>query len=186
MSILQEKYYEDNRGRDLRLADPLVGRRNWVVNEMWDVHHEIARRIVLGQKNVTIADELNVSAQMVSMVRNSPIVQEHIAILRGAADADTVDLAKEIREVAPTALKLLRDIIEGENDGANASLPLRAKMATDMVARAGHGVPQRVQSENVHAFITSEDIAAIKKRAIENGDVIEVKAEESLEVSVDS
>ena len=99
MPVSQQKYYEENRGPDLRRCDPSKERGTWVVNEMWDVHHEIARRLVLGQKNVQIAEDLGISAVMVSNVRNSPIVQEHTAIMRGARDADTVDLSREIKEM---------------------------------------------------------------------------------------
>jgi len=171
MPVAQQKYYEENRGKDLR-RNPNDGTqpyRRWVVNEMWDVHHEIARRIVLGQKNVQIAEDLNVSPQMVCNVRNSPIVQERIKVLHGARDADTVDLAKEIKEIAPEALGLLKDIIRGENDGANASINLRAKEANNMLARAGHGVPIKVHSENFHAMFTPKDIENIKARARARG-----------------
>jgi hypothetical protein len=94
--------------------------------------------------------------------------------MRGARDADTVDLAKEIIEIAPVAMNLLKDIIRGENDGVNASIGLRAKEANGMLARAGFGVPQRVQSESVNVHLTSADIANIKDRARSNSDIIDV------------
>jgi len=179
--IPQEKYYDPNRESDgRRKGKSFISStgealpKRWHVNEMWDVHHEIARRLVLGQNNKEVSEALDISPQTVSIVKNSPVVQEHIAILRGARDADTVDLAKEIQEIAPVALSLLKDIINGDNDGANASIMLRAKTSENMLARVGHGVPHRVQSENIHAFLTSKDIEDIKQRAFSSGNVVEV------------
>ena len=163
MAIPQEKYYNENRGKDLRKSPE---RGHWVVSQMWDIHHEIARHILMGWKNVEIGKKLNISAQTVSNVRNSPIVQEHITIMQSARDADTIDLAKEIKEIAPVALDLLKDIITGDNDGAGASINLRARTSENMLARVGHGVPHRVQAESVNIHLTSEDISEIKRRAM--------------------
>jgi len=173
--IPQEKYYEENRESDLRRSGE---RRHWVVSEMWDLHHEIARRLVLGQKNVDIAKALDCTPQVVSNVRNSPVVQEHVSILRGARDAETIDLAKEIKEIAPEAVRLLKDIIRGEGDGTNASIALRARESNNMLARVGHGVPHKIQAEVANYFLTSDDIMDIKRRALTNNDVVNVKAEE--------
>jgi len=76
---------------------------------MWEVHHEIARLVLLGYKNVDIAEKLDCSPQLVSNVRNSPVVKEKLALMRGARDADTIDIAKEIKEIAPEALNLLKN-----------------------------------------------------------------------------
>ena len=173
--IPQEKYYEENRGQDLRRS----GERNhWVVSEMWDLHHEIARRISLGQKNVEIAKALGCTPQTVSNVRNSLVVQEHISILQGARDADTIDLAREIKEIAPVALQLLKNVINGEKEGVNASIALRAREANNMLARVGHGVPHKVQAEVANWHLTSKDIQDIKQRALVNGDVVDAEVVE--------
>lgn len=173
----QAKYYSPDRGPDLRKAarDGSAESGRWVVSQMWEIHHEIARRLVLGQKNKEIAEALNVTPVMVSNVRNSPIVQERISILKGARDADTIDLAREIKEVAPEALGLLKDIIRGENDGANAHIGLRARTSENMLARVGHGVPHKVQTENVHTVLTAADIAEIKQRAMCNANVVDAE-----------
>lgn len=175
MAIGREKYFNSDRGPDLRKT----GRqKTWVVSEMWDLHFEIARYVLLGWKNVDIAEQLGVTPQTISNVRNSPIVQEHLAIISGARDADTVDLDKEIKASAPTALKLLIDVINGDGEGTGAPISLRVKTAENMVARVGHGVPHKVQSENVHAYLTSADIEEIKRRAMESNDIVEGEVDE--------
>ena len=170
--IPQEKYYNENRESDLRCS----GRNHWVVSEMWEKHREIARRLALGQKNVEIADALNVTPTMVSNVKNSPVVKEQVSILCGARDADTIDIAREIREIAPDALRLLKQIVRGEGPGTAASIALRARESNNMLARIGHGVPHRIQAESINVHLTNKDIEEIKSRAKINGDVI-VEAE---------
>lgn len=172
----QEKYYEENRGPDMRRKATLPeGCRHWQVSEMWELHHEIARRLVLGQKNTEIARALGIHKQTVSNVRNSPIVQEQMSLLSGARNAETIDLAREIASVAPAAIQLLKDIVKGEGQGVNAGLPLRAREANNMLARVGHGVPQRIQSENTHVYLTKRDIDEIKRRALANDDVVDAE-----------
>ena len=138
-------------------------RKAWQVSEMWAVHREIARRITLGQKNTVIAEALNCTKEMVSLVRNSPVVMEHSEIMQGAADAETVDVAKRIQDLAPKSLDVLKDILEDKDD--RASLALRAKVAESLLDRAGHSKIQKVQSLNTH--LTLEQLNGIKARALE-------------------
>lgn len=173
MATTQEKYYESERGPDLRRNPETANNRHWTVNEMWEVHHEIARLLLLGYKNVDVAEHLSVSSQMVSNVRNSPVVQDKLTIMKGARDADTIDLSKEIRDSAPDALGLLKDIIRGDNEGAGANLPLRAKTAESMMDRAGYAAPQRKQVESIHYTLTKEEIDGIKEKAKNSGDVVD-------------
>jgi hypothetical protein len=161
MPSIQEKYFSDDRGPDLRLNPS--GRRHFVVSEMWDIHHEITRLLSLGFKNTQIAKRLGVSPVMVSNVKNSPVVKDQLAILRGVRDAETIDVAIEIREFAPTCLTLLKDIVDGNID---ASTPLKAHTARDLLDRAGFPAIKRIES--VSAQLTSKDIEDIKNRAFGN------------------
>jgi len=141
-------------------------RRTFEVAEMWEVHHEICRRLLLGQKASHIAEDLGVSKAMVSYVRNSRVVQEKLKTMEGARDAETVDLAKEIREQAPKALRLLKKIIEGEVD---APITTRAREANNWLDRAGYAPVKRVEGQFAHAHFTADEIEEIKRRAVENG-----------------
>jgi len=187
VATTQEKYYSPGRGPDLRKNPETINNRHWTVNEMWEVHHEIARLLLLGYKGVNVAKQLGVSPQMVSNVRNSPVVQDKLAIMKGARDADTIDLSKEIRDSAPDALSLLKDIIRGDNEGAGANLPLRAKTAESMMDRAGYAAPQRKQVESIHYTLTKEEIQSIKEKAKNSGDIVDaVVIETGAEAEVES
>lgn len=148
---------------DKRRVPDGAPRKTWQVTELWEVHREIARRIVLGQKNTVIAEALNCTPEMVSMVRNSPVVKDHTAIMCGAADADTIDVAKRIQDLAPDALNVLKNILNDEE--GKASLALKARVAESLLDRAGHSKIQKVHTLNTH--LTGDQLEAIKRRALE-------------------
>lgn len=158
-------YFSKDRPPDRRKARTNGRRKTWQVGEIWEIHAEISRRILLGQKNTVIAEALECSPQMVSNVRNSPVIQDRLALMRGARDASTIDIARDIQEFAPEALKLLKEVVRGEGPGENASIALRAKQANEFLDRAGHGAVRREQ--HFHAHLTTEEIEGIKQRALE-------------------
>jgi len=178
----KSKYWSE-RGPDERRVDKHSD-HTYEVNEMWEVHHEIVRRLVLGQKPSSIAEDLNVSKSMVSYTRNSPVVRDQIEIMKGARDADTIDLAKRIREDAPEALRLLEDIISGE---ADATIGLRAREANNMMNRAGYAPVQTIKGAIIHGHYSSEEIEEIKKRAeetgLKSGIVVDAEVEELPDVN---
>ena len=141
-------------------------RKTFEVKKIWQSHEEIIRRLMLGQKATHIAKELGVSSAMVGYVRNSPVVQDKLLLMGAARDANTVDLAKEIREKAPIALELLKKIVEGEID---APISLRAKEANNWMDRAGFSPVRNVQAQVNVSHFTKQDIDDIKRRAVENG-----------------
>jgi len=169
------KYFTAPRDPDARKTDD---RKTFEVNELWELHHEIVRRLVLGQKSTEIARALNVSKAMVSYTKNSKVVQKQLDLMRGARDAETIDVAIRIRDICPGALDLLEDIIDerGELGGVN----LAARTAESMLDRGGYAAPKRVEALVAH--FTSEEIEELKKQALESGRdsgmVIEAEAEE--------
>ena len=172
----QDSHYRNGEVPDyFNGSDPLRGvdrrtrpetRRTFEVSKMWERHHEITRRLLLGQKASSIAEDLGVSKAMVGYVRNSKVVQEKLALMEGARDAETVDLAIEIRKRAPQALKLLDKIITGE---VEAPITARAREANNWLDRAGFAPVRSVTAQHVHTHYTSDDINEIKRLAVENG-----------------
>ena len=143
-------------------------KKGWQVAEMWDRHHEIARRIILGQNNQEIGEALNVTAQQVSNVRNSPVVQDKITIMRAARDAGTIALAKEIADLAPIALQRVREALEtGQVLGRELSGSAIMKEANGIVDREIGKPTQRIDTRNIYGHFTLDDIERIKERARE-------------------
>ena len=150
----------DRRFKNFRVKPREVFR----VSKIWESHAEITRRILLGQKNTEIATAIGCSSMTVSNVRNSPVIQDKLAVMSGARDAYTVDIARDIQEFAPKALDLLKNIVLGKGIGANASPALRAKESNNFLDRAGFGAVRKEQV--LHAHLTSEEIDQIKERAM--------------------
>jgi predicted transcriptional regulator len=137
--------------------------RQYQIEQMWDVHHEVVRLALIGMKQVDIADHLGISPVTVSYTLRSPIVRDQLNNMHAARDIDAIDISKEIKALAPTAVKVLEELLEHE-------LPnIKLKAAQDVLDRAGFAAVKTIQTANVHAHLTAEDIADIKKRAKDIG-----------------
>jgi hypothetical protein len=156
-------YSDSGRTRDRRRALPGT-RKTWQVGQVWELHEEIKRRILLGQKNVDVAEAVNCTPQTVSNVRNSPVIQDELALMKGARDAYTVDIARDIQEFAPKALELLKQVINGTGEAQAASMSLRTKSAESWLDRAGHGAIRK--EAVIHQHLTKEEILSIRERAL--------------------
>jgi hypothetical protein len=100
---------------------------------------------------------------MVSYTLRSPIVKEQLKNMHAARDIDAVDIAQEIKALAPAAVKVLEELMESE-------LPnIKLKSAQDILDRAGFAAVKTIQTANIHAHLTKEDIDDIKKRAKDIG-----------------
>lgn len=171
-------YGDPDRVSDRRFVQRVEPRKTHTISKIWEIHDEITRRLVLGEKNVNIAKALNCSEQTVSNVRNSPIIQDKMSVMKGARDAATVDIARDIQEFAPVALDLLKNIVMGKGVGTNASPALRAKEANGFLDRAGFAPIRREQ--HMHAHLTPDDIEEIKLRAFGgHSPVVEAEYEEN-------
>jgi FixJ family two-component response regulator len=140
-----------------------VEHRQYDVKQLWESHHEMIRRIALGQSNVEVAEALNVTPQTVSNIRNSPLAREKVQEFVKELDKEVVDISKRIQEFAPKALQVLEEIIEGRYE--EASLQLRARTAESYMSRAGFGPVHKAHIVSQH--LTREDIDRIKVRALE-------------------
>lgn len=124
-------------------------------------HHEILRYALLGYKPRQIADALGVTEPTVCNVLNGSKGRAQLAIMRGARDSKTIDVARDIAEFAPKCVEVLKEIIENDTNQPH----LRGKYALEMLGIAGHVKPQRVQVQGSVHHLTSDDITAIKLRA---------------------
>lgn len=178
--ISANKYYNPDRGPDLRRTPVGQPRKTFQVKEMWDKHLEIARLLHLGMTGRDIAKQMGVTEAMVSYTKNSRVVEDRLEIMRYARDADTIDLSKRIMKFGPRCLDLLEDIIEGKGQAKDVHINLRAKYADKHLGRMGHGEVKKVQQATMH--LTPAEIQDIKDRARSNGVLIN-KNEEIIDVN---
>lgn len=92
------------------------GNKNYDVKRIWDSHHEITRRLILGQKGTVIAREMGITSQTVSHVRNNPVMKRLFDILHSAADAETVEIRKRIVDIGPLAVEYLESAMQQDLD----------------------------------------------------------------------
>ena len=144
---------------DKRFAKP-GEKTSWQVTECWDLHHEIKRRIFIGQKNTVIALELGCDKQTVSLVRNSDVVKAELAEMHKAADTNVVDITKEIAAKQSDALRVLADLMMD-----STSDQVRAGCAKDLLDRGGNAAVKSVNVTSTNFHLTGEDILGIKERS---------------------
>ena len=158
MAISREKYFRE-RGKDLRKAATHGRTKTWNVQHIWDVHHEIKRRIFLGQKNVVIAAAVGRSPEQVSSVRNSPVIKRELEIMHGAKDAETLDLRKRIDKISLKAHENLEELMNtGKVMGKEASVGQIIKSSESALDRAGWAAPKKLQMESTNFHFTPDDI----------------------------
>lgn len=136
--------------------------RKYQIQQLWQRQHEMLGLALLGAEEKEIAEILDVTTATVSNCINSEIGKQQLAIMRGARDADTIDISKEIRSHAPKALQVLVGLLEGPEQGAEHS---RISIAKDILDRAGYGAPKYVYGQFAHAYLSAGDIDELKERA---------------------
>jgi len=149
--------------------------RKYQIQKLWDVHQEIIRYLLLGWGYKEIADKLGVTAVMVSYTANSELVKRRLEVMRGARDAEALDLSIEIKRFAPEAFQTLQKIMR-DSDNEKVKLTI----AMDALDRAGYAAPKIIEGKFLHAHFTSEEIEDMKKRAKEVSQVVEQVVEGEL------
>ena len=142
-----------------RWADP--DKRRYQLRGLNEMHRECIRLTLLGWKPKQIADFLGITEPTVCNAVNGHKGRMQLAIMRGARDADSIDIAKDITEFAAEAWEIAKDLIRDTNQPAS----LRLKYCFETIGVAGHVKPQRVQMSHAVAHLTIDEITAIKDRA---------------------
>lgn len=174
-----ENYYFGPRDSDRRKRKN-GERKVFAVNEMTELHHEISRQILLGRKNVDIAEELKCTPQTVCNVRNSPVVQAKLSKMVKERDDQAVNIIEEVNKRLPRALEILDEAIYDET--GELPLSMRLKEANTLLDRKEkiEGLGQR--HFHAHAMLTQDDIENIKERALKVGQTSGVIYNDSSEV----
>jgi hypothetical protein len=132
-------------------------------------HQEILNLAVLGTPQKVIAEALGVGEPHVCNVIKSELGQQKMALIRGARDMDTVDVAKRIQDIIPKALAVYEKILTEDTEpgksahaGANIALQ-KATADTIMKDFSGYAVPKKVLVG--HAKVTTELLDELKSTA---------------------
>jgi len=164
--------------RPLGICEQGKYRKISTVQEMSARHHEIARLLVLGHKNVEIARMLNIDVVSVSTVRLSPVVKEQMKFLMGKRDSEVIKISDRIAETLPKCVDYLANTIDDDE----LSPSLRSKNAFGLLAAGGHGPSKNITVKGVHAILTAEDIQEIRDQAEQigiNSGIVDAEYEEA-------
>lgn len=155
--------------------------KTWRVSEMSERHHEVARMLLLGASEKTVAEQMGKSLAFVRLVRNSPVVREQLELLRAERDRESIDIAVQIQETLPECIELLKNQIR-DVDG-KVSPSLKSKNAFGLLSAGGHGPSKKLDVRTAFAVLSPEDIKEIRERGKslkdELGDLIDVTPKEA-------
>lgn len=139
------------------------GRTRVNVKQLWDTQNKILHLLNLGNNGVTVAKQLGITEETVSVVRNSVLGRNKLDLLRAIGDSKNIDDRQRMLETTPKAMSLLEEIIEASGSGEEASLALRAKYADKHLARVGLG--PITKAVNMSGQLTREDIEEMKTKS---------------------
>jgi hypothetical protein len=146
----------------------LTGEHKWQVTEIQNKHHQIKDLIFLGYTNEEICATLNCSAQLVSTVKNSPIIKDQLALMHAAAEGEIIDINKQIKNLVPKVLLGLSEIINnGSLDHEPVSQRVRVKEFNNLLDRYMGKPTQNIKTQNINVHFTKEELDEMKMRAVE-------------------
>jgi hypothetical protein len=132
------------------------------LKRFWGVHRQIILLHASGRyTNIEIAGLLDISSQTVSNVLGLDESQAELQRLYQRSEQKFEDVQERIQALAPEALDEIEDLLRTPTTAPS----LKFKIAKDILEKANHTPVQK--SISVNSTVTSETLAAIKKRAEE-------------------
>lgn len=129
------------------------------LSNLWEHHKEIARRLLLGERQCDIARAMNITPAWLSVVTTSPAFIKYLDGLRARTELGITDIRKEITAGAVKAVKVLQNLLTSTNEN------VQLKAATDLLDRDGYKAATKIeQSTEVTVHLTGDRIQQIKQR----------------------
>jgi predicted transcriptional regulator len=123
------------------------------------MHREIARRLVLGQRQGDVAAELGISDSRMSIIVNSPLFKREIDRLEKLREEGVQDVQRTLVEVSPLALEVVERTMYG-----GKSERLRFDAAESILDRAGHSKINKVDIRgNINNRVSSMSDSEVKR-----------------------
>jgi hypothetical protein len=154
VEVLSELTVEDI----LALEGQEVGAEAAPLKKLRQSHHQLARLISEGYKDVEASAMTGYSPSRISILKNDPAFAELITYYQEVKTAVYLDVHERIQSVAVDALEELHERVTENPDGIkNEEL---IKIVTSALDRAGHGPTSKVESRSI--ILTSEDLMRMK------------------------
>ena len=146
------------------------------LQKLSDRHHEIARLAALGWSNRAIAEQLQMSPNTISMLRNnSTLMQGKVRALSEQRDISVSDIRESIERLVPTALEALERITENVDGSVHDATQLKA--ASHILGIMGVAPVQQSKHVVVTAALPPSKVSELVKRLQSNQSRLEIGME---------
>lgn len=149
---------------DLRDAPRGTGIAAPVVQKIKHSHHEVARLIGIGMKQIDVSRITGYTTVTIHNLMNSPAFMDLVEHYSEMRDEAVMDIAGRLSVVASDALDVLHERINEEGEDKMDSETLR-KVTKDILDRAGHSPVSRSESRSINIGLTKDDIIELKSVA---------------------
>ena len=130
------------------------------LTHLWERHKEIMRRLVAGERQKDIADDLRMTYSRMSIICNSPAFKTQLERMSLGADNNALDIDSRITALSSDAMSLMEDALQ---DNVMAIAPKdRLGIAKDILDRAGHGATKKIALQTT--TITEADLDEMRAR----------------------
>jgi|DewCreStandDraft_4_1066084.scaffolds.fasta_scaffold51461_3 hypothetical protein len=132
-------------------------------------HREMARRLVLGERQCDVARSMGISAGRMSDISRSPVFMEYMDHLAHMREIGVLDIRGQVERGATAGLDiLLRVLSKGTEENQAADVRTKVQVAQDLLDREG-SMPRTTTKQgkrlDVGVHLTAEDIESIKAAA---------------------
>jgi len=127
-------------------------------------HREIARRLVLGQKQSDICRDLGMSVSRMSIIINSPLFKLELKRLETMRDNGVGEVTQQLKELSPVALETVERIMYGAKSDR-----LKLDAAETILDRAGYG--------SINKSLIKSEVSVTSTQGLTNDELREIVAE---------
>lgn len=143
--------------------------KRYQLSQLYDTHHEIIRRLAVGESPAEIAAALDITPQTVSNVRNTAMARAKMQVLREARDKEFAVATKRVTDLMPKAINLL-EVLLRQGESIAGYDPGAALRIVDHTLRYAQ-FTQEKGNVNLHLHqhggggATAEDLDEVKRSA---------------------
>lgn len=141
------------------------------LKHMTERHREMARRLVLGERQYDVARSCGISQQRLSDIVRSPVFMAYMEQLSTMREQRTGDILQDVRRGATNGLGLLlRVLTEGTEENRGSSISTRVNVARDLLDREGSAPrvsKRQAANQESSLYLTADDIERLKRRVLE-------------------
>lgn len=135
------------------------------VKTMRETHHQLARLLASGMKQVEASAITGFSQSRISILKQDPAFQELITHYREVVDSSFADVQGQLASLSVDVIGELRDRLHDSPDGFRTRELM--DFMTSLLDRSGHGPTAKLKTENTNIFVTGDELAKLKQIAKE-------------------